>query len=134
VLVSGFCVSFGPIHCSVERDIVLFYSLEGGVEGDQNEIEVETDIKEVKCEEKTTNTVESDNTHKIEHENICGDDVTNTQNPSKLCFSKRISVEVLVSGFCVSFGPIHCSVERDIVLFSSSFAKLSCRISVSLPK
>jgi hypothetical protein len=43
------------------------HSLEGGVEGDQNEIEVETDIKEVKCEEKTTNTVESDNTHKIEH-------------------------------------------------------------------
>jgi hypothetical protein len=40
------------------------------LEGDQNEIEVETDIKEVKCEEKTTNTVESDNTHKIEHENI----------------------------------------------------------------
>ena len=103
------------------------HSLEGGVEGDQNEIEVETDIKEVKCEENTTNTVESDNTHKIEHENICGDDVTNTQNEVNLESDEKSATHIdtddentqglkIEKDFDVEAQPDRSAVKTDVAI------------------
>ena len=103
------------------------HSLEGCVEGDQNEIENETDIKEVKCEEKTTNTVESDNTHKIEHENICGDDVTNTQNEVNLESDEKSATHIdtddentqglkIEKDFDVEAQPDRSAVKTDVAI------------------
>jgi hypothetical protein len=109
------------------------HSLEGGVEGDQNEIEAETDIKEVKCDEKTTNTVESDTVTVLTFPLI---PVRHAVDQNNLSEGEVIEYLVLKGNYMLSkhedYEPLPKAIEKVMVFMGVNVLSLSLSLHFSL--